>query len=120
MWGHFALHRLGATPLWRQVHAHLRDAIENGALPCGARLPSTRALARRLLVSRNTVLEAYDELISDGLVEGRAGGGTKVSTRRRSTPLRSWDPAAVLRESQMPVFMESFRDPDGHVLFIRY
>lgn len=54
-----------ACPLYRQVYNQLRQAILEQKLPPGTRLPSTRALARALGVSRNTVLNAYDALIAD-------------------------------------------------------
>ncbi|MFB9570611.1 GntR family transcriptional regulator, partial [Saccharopolyspora hordei] len=43
----------------------LRTAIRDGRLPAGARVPSTRALARELGVARGTVTRAYDQLITE-------------------------------------------------------
>jgi GntR family transcriptional regulator/MocR family aminotransferase len=62
-----------------QVYAALRRAILAGELAAGARLPSTRVLARDLAVSRNTVLLAYDQLLAEGYVHGRTGSGTFVA-----------------------------------------
>ena len=67
------------APLYRQLHAALRDAILGGRLSPGERLPSSRALGRRLGCSRNTVTEAYDLLIAEGYLEGRVGAGSYVS-----------------------------------------
>jgi GntR family transcriptional regulator/MocR family aminotransferase len=67
------------TPLLQQVYQLLRGAILSHALTPGSRLPSTRQLANRLGVSRTSVLSAYDQLLAEGYVEGRAGSGTYVT-----------------------------------------
>ncbi|MET9520067.1 PLP-dependent aminotransferase family protein [Streptomyces sp. NPDC002994] len=56
----------------------LRDAIADGSLPVGSRLPATRVLAAELRVSRGVVTEAYQRLTEDGHVAGRGRGGTVV------------------------------------------
>ncbi len=61
----------------------LRGVIESGVLPPGYRFPSERTLARELAVSRSTVVAAFAELRSAGLVETRHGSGTKVARRPR-------------------------------------
>uniref|UniRef100_UPI0035AD7BB2 aminotransferase-like domain-containing protein n=1 Tax=Promineifilum sp. TaxID=2664178 RepID=UPI0035AD7BB2 len=66
---------------YRQVYHQLRAAILAGALPPGARLPSSRALARRAGVARVTIVQAYDMLKAEGYVESRGGAGTFVSNR---------------------------------------
>src|SRR3954469_16487312 len=58
--------------------AAVRDAITDGRLPAGARLPATRVLAGQLGVSRGVVVEAYQRLTDEGLLSGRRGGGTAV------------------------------------------
>jgi GntR family transcriptional regulator / MocR family aminotransferase len=66
-------------PLYRQLYTHLRTAILTGDLKPGMRLPSTRALAIQLNVSRNTVLNAYQQLIAEGYLDGMVGNGTFVA-----------------------------------------
>ncbi|HEV7372434.1 PLP-dependent aminotransferase family protein [Arenibaculum sp.] len=66
-------------PLFRQIYRRLRDAVLSGALLPGARLPSSRSLARELGVSRNTVVTALDELVAEGYLEPRVGSGTYVA-----------------------------------------
>jgi GntR family transcriptional regulator / MocR family aminotransferase len=66
-------------PLYRQVYEAVRDKIMTGQLRPGARLPSTRAMATELGVSRRTALEAYDQLLAEGYVVGRVGSGTTVA-----------------------------------------
>jgi GntR family transcriptional regulator/MocR family aminotransferase len=56
----------------------LRDAISDGRLPLGSRLPASRVLAAELRVSRGVVTEAYQRLTEDGHVAGRGRNGTVV------------------------------------------
>jgi GntR family transcriptional regulator/MocR family aminotransferase len=80
---HVPLDRESATPLWRQLARWLGDHIEAGGLPDGTRLPSTRALAAELGVSRITVTTAYAALEADGQLVPREGSGTFVAARDR-------------------------------------
>src|SRR5262245_65767333 len=73
-----ALEPTGRAPLFRQVYDGLRVAILAGRLNPGTRLPASRGLARELGVSRNTVLNAYEQLLAEGYLEGRLGSGTYV------------------------------------------
>jgi GntR family transcriptional regulator/MocR family aminotransferase len=66
-------------PLYRWFYSELRGAILEGRIPPGARLPATRDLARDYKLSRATVVTAFDQLRSEGYVEGRVGAGTYVS-----------------------------------------
>ncbi|WP_223755531.1 PLP-dependent aminotransferase family protein [Myxococcus sp. RHSTA-1-4] len=67
------------APLQGQVAEALRSAILAGRLAPGTRLASTRALAEQLDVSRNTVLNAYARLLSEGYLVGHLGSGTYVA-----------------------------------------
>lgn len=67
------------TPIYQQLYDYLRTAILSGQLPMGTQLPSTRALADELGVSRNTVLSAYDQLFAEGYLEAIGGKGTFVT-----------------------------------------
>ena len=69
------------TPLYRQVYQQLRERIESGSLPSGARLPSSRALTRTLGVARNTVDGALALLTAEGWIVRRVGAGTFVADR---------------------------------------
>lgn len=71
--------RTGDSPLHRQIYDGLRHSILEGALRPGQRLPSTRALAADLAISRQPVLVAYEQLLHEGYIEGRTGAGTFVS-----------------------------------------
>src|SRR5579863_9484993 len=87
--------------LQQQVYDFLRQAILNGDLPPGSNLPSTRSLSRHWGVSRNTVVNAYEELAVESLIFGRVGSGTRV--RGRARVLALLDPRVILRESHYPV-----------------
>src|SRR2546421_3782414 len=76
------LERDSGVPLYRQICQRLREAILSGELAEGTRLPTERALASELGVNRTTVMNAYNELASEGLIEGHVGRGTLV--RRNS------------------------------------
>jgi GntR family transcriptional regulator/MocR family aminotransferase len=68
----------GKGALHQQVYRSLRLAILAGELAPGARLPSSRALAREAGLSRNTILLALEQLVSEGYARGRRGSGTYV------------------------------------------
>ena len=70
--------------LLRSVHVQLRDGIVDGRLQPGLKLPPSRQLASMLGVSRNTVMAAYDLLVSEGYLVGCAGDGTYVTDIRRA------------------------------------
>lgn len=74
-----SLDEASAVPLHRQLYFALREAILDGRLRPGARLPSSRSLAGDLGVSRNTVLAAFEQLLAEGYIEGRVGAGSFVS-----------------------------------------
>ncbi|HZG92095.1 MAG TPA: winged helix-turn-helix domain-containing protein, partial [Pseudonocardia sp.] len=73
-----ALDRAGPRPLAVQLAEGLRAATVGGALRAGDRLPSTRALAVALGVSRTVTAAAYEQLLAEGWVQGRQGSGTFV------------------------------------------
>jgi GntR family transcriptional regulator/MocR family aminotransferase len=71
--------RHAELPLTEQIAAQLRDVLAGGRLAAGERLPSTRALAAALGVSRTVVTGAYTQLFAEGWLEGRHGSGTYVA-----------------------------------------
>ncbi|ADJ45950.1 GntR family transcriptional regulator fused with aminotransferase [Amycolatopsis mediterranei S699] len=91
-----------------RIYRQLRDAVLDGRLRAGERLPPTRELARRLAVSRNTVAVAYDRLTADGFLTGRVGAGTYVSAElpapkpRKAPSVRGPQPTAVWRSLPPP------------------
>ncbi|AOI95348.1 MocR-like pyridoxine biosynthesis transcription factor PdxR [Burkholderia sp. LA-2-3-30-S1-D2] len=69
----------GRHDLTGQIFRQLRTAIVDGRLEGGARLPSTRDLAKQLGVSRKTTLDAFERLVAEGFLNTRAGDGTFVA-----------------------------------------
>jgi GntR family transcriptional regulator/MocR family aminotransferase len=61
-----------------RIYQQLLEAILDGRLRAGDRLPATRVLAEQLAVSRTTVSVAYERLTAEGYLEGRVGDGTYV------------------------------------------
>jgi len=67
-------------PICTRLCVALREMILSGGLKAGDRLPASRTLAHQLGISRTTVIEVFDRLGAEGLVESRTGAGTFVST----------------------------------------
>lgn len=70
--------RVAGATLLRWLYDEIRLAILDGRLPPGARLPSTRSLARKYRVARGTVVVAFDHLTAEGYIEGSVGSGSFV------------------------------------------
>ncbi|WP_337178362.1 winged helix-turn-helix domain-containing protein, partial [Hydrogenophaga borbori] len=76
-------------PLHARVQRAVRQLILDGALEAGRPLPASRALARSLGVSRDTVEAAYGQLHAEGFIERRVGRGSAVSARARGLGARA-------------------------------
>jgi DNA-binding transcriptional MocR family regulator len=83
---------MGSGPLYRRLAEAIRGAIRRSEMPSGTRLPTERALAVELSVSRSTIVAAYDLLREEGWLESRQGSGTWV--RRHSSVVRFGDDRA--------------------------
>lgn len=80
-------------PFYRQIYEQFKMEILSGNLSAGQKLPSTRYLAKDLKVGRNTVENAYGQLVSEGYVASRTGSGYRVlaihvqqTTEKPTTP----------------------------------
>jgi GntR family transcriptional regulator, regulator for abcA and norABC len=67
-----------STPLYIQIKDFIQSKIENGEWTIGTKIPSQRKLAVHWGVNRSTIVQAFDELIADGFLEGNSGKGTSV------------------------------------------
>jgi GntR family transcriptional regulator / MocR family aminotransferase len=126
------LDRTARRALYEQLYRAIRDRIVGGELCQGERLPSSRALARSLGISRNTVLSAYDRLADQNLIRAKVGSGTRVEARQAQPgpsnsspsgrtrevigPLRG--AAVIFRQSRYPLRSAVFRDCDGNTLYL--
>jgi len=73
------LDRESSSSMGQQLYRQFRHAIVDQRLAEGERLPSSRELARELGVSRNLVVEVYEQLVAEGYLVSRVGSGTRVS-----------------------------------------
>ena len=80
------LDRESPQPLHRQLEQGLREAIRDGRLPAATGLPSSRAFAAQLGVSRGIVVEAYEQLVAEGYLASRPGGATRVARSAIAAP----------------------------------
>ncbi|WP_434451679.1 PLP-dependent aminotransferase family protein [Lentzea sp. E54] len=83
----FHLDLSGPGGLRHRLTASLREAVRSARLPPGTRLPASRSLALDLGIARNTVAEAYAELVAEGWLTARQGSGTVVAQRVEPPPL---------------------------------
>ena len=67
------------VPIYVQLVAQVRHAVEVGGLGPGEKLPTVRGLAAELAIAPNTIVKAYNELQREGLVESRPGVGTVIA-----------------------------------------
>ncbi len=89
-----------AGGLYQSLYKRLRGFILDGVWPAGTRLPSSRALAADLKVSRNTAILAVEQLIADGWAESRSRSGVYVS----AAPVAPAPPAERAGPAELPPF----------------
>jgi GntR family transcriptional regulator/MocR family aminotransferase len=82
----------GGAPLRAQLEAQLREGVATGRLGAGTRLPSSRALAASLGVSRGVVVEAYAQLVAEGYLTVRRGAAPVVAPAARARPVARGEP----------------------------
>jgi GntR family transcriptional regulator/MocR family aminotransferase len=78
--------KAGDEPVHRQLYHVLRELILEGRLRAGSHVPPTRSFAQQLGLGRNTVIAAYDRLLSEGYFEARPGRGTWVANLPERPP----------------------------------
>jgi GntR family transcriptional regulator/MocR family aminotransferase len=101
------LDRDSDQPLRSQLETGLRDAIRDGRLQPGERLPSSREFARELGVSRGLVQECYGQLLSEGYLDSHAGSATRVAAR--AYPATAPAPRRVAAPPSAPRLIADFR-----------
>jgi GntR family transcriptional regulator / MocR family aminotransferase len=88
--------RRGAGPLHGQVEEQLRDGVRSGRLAAGDRLPSSRALAAELGISRGVVVEAYGQLAAEGYLAIDRGAAPRVAAGAAVAAERPAEPPPAL------------------------
>jgi GntR family transcriptional regulator/MocR family aminotransferase len=101
-----SLDRAAVTPLAVQLADALREAAASGHLRGGDRLPSTRALAGRLGVSRTVTSAAYEQLHAEGWISGRHGSGTYVTTPPSYSASQVPVPSVPAPEAEAPSLLD--------------
>src|SRR3954452_10135581 len=84
------------VPPYAQLVEQVRQALLNGTLRPGDRLPTVKEVVGALAINPNTVLKAYRDLEREGLVEGRQGGGALL-VRRPRHPQKPSEQASLAR-----------------------
>ncbi|HEX9004136.1 MAG TPA: PLP-dependent aminotransferase family protein [Blastocatellia bacterium] len=102
-----------ALPLHRQLYEELRGAILSQRLKPGERVPSTRLLARSLKLSRATVTQSYEQLISEGYLQAVVGSGTTVCAELpdellRTSPLKAAAAPLAKRENPAAIKLSQY------------
>jgi DNA-binding GntR family transcriptional regulator len=105
-------------PMYLQFCTALERAIQDGRLPAGSRLPSTREAAKLFSISRTTVLTAYEMLAAEGLIESTVGSGTRVRATRIIPPVAAPNWGSLIRDARYPARAARIKDPDGNVLYL--
>jgi GntR family transcriptional regulator/MocR family aminotransferase len=111
-----------SSPLYKQVYEGYRQAIVNGNLRAGQRVPSTRVLAEELGISRVPVLGAYAQLLSEGYFESRTGSGTIVSVslpNRGAAPKPKSSPSRTLNPRRRKVSKRCMVLPSAEGFYVR-
>lgn len=100
-----AVSRSGVTGATRRIYRMLRDQMADGALHAGDRMPSTRALAAELAVSRTTITAVYEQLEAEGFLVTSAGRAARVAApQTAAAPVGR----APLRQGRQPLSLSRF------------
>ena len=118
IWPEIRLDRSPHAPsLRQQIAMQIASAVRSGALPGGARLPSSRVLASALTVSRGTVVDAYEALLETGMLIAAARRGLHVAHPSPSIPSFSSLKRACVA-AHYPARIVALEDGDGTALYL--
>ncbi|MGD8191425.1 PLP-dependent aminotransferase family protein [Brevibacillus ginsengisoli] len=104
--------KFAEVPLYIQIKAYIKGKIETGEWPVGSKIPPQRTMAELWEVNRSTVVVAVDELIAEGLLEGKPGSGTRITNNSwslmTSTPPPNWSSYvhAGIHQANLPTIQE--------------
>ena len=100
----------GSGDLNERLYRGARQAILDGRLAPGARLPSSRELAASLGISRNVVIMAFDQLTAEGYLESRVGSGTFVAATLPEASLAPWLASTRLSRATAPPPLSAYAE----------
>ena len=110
----YNLKKSPGVPLYEALYRCIRQDILSGMLPAGEKLPSKRALAVHLEVSKITVEAAYNQLLAEGFIRSQEKVGYFVEALQRQTEPPVWKDAA---ESQRDDLIDLTGDSPSHFPF---
>jgi GntR family transcriptional regulator / MocR family aminotransferase len=117
---HITLRRRSRTALHLQIADQMRDAIREGRLKSGSRIPSSRQLAATLKVDRNLVVLAFEILLSEGHLSARSGSGTFVTTETISEIQTILEPQEIPRWARRNIIAPKTEPaPQAHEIAFR-
>jgi GntR family transcriptional regulator / MocR family aminotransferase len=97
------LDRASSEPLFQQLYRQIREELESGSFDAStSRVPSSRALAASLGISRPTVTQAFSKLLAEGYLQSRKRSGIFVANHLPATFLRAVTPATTARTEHSP------------------
>ena len=96
------------VPIYRQIANQIRYMVASGLLKPGEEVPPIRTLALQLNVTPNTIVKAYGELESAGIVRKRRGAGTYVSESGRS-PLATRERKRIIEQRVDALLAEAYQ-----------
>lgn len=104
---HVEIQPQDGVPIYRQICNQVKYLIASGQLRAGEELPGVRTLAEQLTVTPNTVVKAYGELESEGLIHMRRGAGTYVA--ESNSPLTRKEQRRIVQQRVDALLAEASR-----------
>lgn len=101
--------RTSRIPLYRQLEEIIRKAIQSGDISTGQRLPASRQLAIDLGISRLTVKNVYEQLVTENYLVSRPGAGTYVAEIGSSELMPATKQVAQSSSHAFPCLQEQTR-----------
>jgi len=112
----------GKKSLYRNLSDSIQSAVHSGRISPGAQLPASRYLAQALSVSRSTIINAYEQLIAEGIAESKPGDGTYIKSNLRTekaSGARVDNSLAVLSNRGVSFTkLDTLLDAENHSLFL--